>query len=74
MAALDGRKRKQWGLKLWAERAAKTSTIPFAALFQGRVRLRDLHLDPPRAVAALALYVTLLGAHSHLIGVSPLPS
>ena len=56
------------------ERAAKTSAFPFAALFQGRVRFRDLHLDPLRAVAALALYVTLLGAHSHLIGVSPLPS
>ena len=74
MAALDGRKRKQWGAKLWSERAAKTSAIPFAALIAGRLRLRDLHVEPLRAVAALALYVTLLGAHAHLIGVSPLPS
>ena len=74
MAALDGRKRKQWGETLWAERAARTSTIPFAALIAGRVRLRDLNLDPLRAVAALAVYVALLGAHAHLIGVSPLPA
>ena len=74
MVALDGRRRKQWGRELWAERAAKTSAIPFAALFAGRVGLRDLRLNPWRAVAALAVYVTLLGAHSHLIGVSPLPA
>ena len=74
MAALDGRKRKQWGLKLWTERAAKTSALPFAALFEGRMRWRDLHLDPLRAAAALALYVTLLEAHPLVIGVSPLPS
>ncbi len=73
MAALDGRKRQQWGSKLWTERAAKTSAFPFAAFVEGRVRLRDLHLEPLRAVLALAVYVTLLGAHSHLIGVSPLP-
>ncbi len=59
---------------LGGERSAKTSAIPFAALLAGRVSLRDLHLNPWRAVAALALYVTLLGAHAHLIGVSPLPA
>ena len=74
MAALNSRKRKQWGRTLWRERAAKTSTIPFAALLGGHIRLRDLHLDPLRAWVALAIYVTLLWAHSHLIGVSPLPS
>ncbi len=73
MAALDGRRRKQWGETLWTERAAGTSAIPFAALIAGRVRFQDLHLDPLRALAALALYVTLLGAHAHVIGVSPLP-
>ena len=74
MAALDGRKRKQWGETLWAERAAKTSAFPFAALLEGRVRLRELRLDPWRAVAALALYATLLAAHPYAIGVSPLPA
>ena len=74
MVALDGRKRKQWGRELWAERAAKTSAIPFAALVAGRAGLHDLRLNPWRAVAALAIYVTLLGAHSYLIGVSPLPA
>jgi uncharacterized membrane protein len=74
IAALDGRKRKQWGKTLWAERAAKTSAFPFAALLEGRVRLRELRLDPWRAVAALVLYVALLEAHPIVIGVSPLPS
>ncbi len=73
MAALDSRKRKQWGRELWAQRAAKTSALPFAALFEGRIRLHDLQFDPLRAVAALALYAMLLGAHPYLIGVSPLP-
>jgi uncharacterized membrane protein len=74
MAALDGRKRKQWGETLWAERAAKTSAFPFAALLEGRVRLRELRLNPWRAVAALVLYVALLEAHPIVIGVSPFPS
>jgi uncharacterized membrane protein len=74
MTALDNRKRKQWGETLWAERAAKTSALPFAALLEGRVRLRELRLDPWRAVAALALYATLIAAHPYAIGVSPLPA
>lgn len=74
MTALDGRKRKQWGETLWAERAAKTSALPFAALLEGRVRLRELRLDPWRAVAALALYAALIAAHPYAIGVSPLPA
>jgi len=73
MAALDGRRRKEWGPRLWAERAAKTSLIPFAAVFQGRVRLSELRVDPFRTASALALYVTLLAAHPLVIGVSPLP-
>jgi uncharacterized membrane protein len=73
MTALDDRKRTRWGETLWAERAAKTSAFPFAALLEGRVRLRELRLDPWRAVAALALYGVLLGAHPYVIGVSPLP-
>ena len=73
MAALDERKRKQWGRALWEQRAAKTSAFPFAALFQGRIRFRDLHLESWRIAAALVLYMTLLGAHPLVIGVSPLP-
>ena len=55
-------------------RAAKTSAFPFAALLEGRVRLRELRLDPWRAVAALALYAALIAAHPYAIGVSPLPA
>ena len=74
MSALDRRKRKQWGAELWMVRAAKTSAFPFAALLEGRVRLRELRLDPWRAVAALALYAALIAAHPYAIGVSPLPA
>jgi uncharacterized membrane protein len=74
MTALDNRKRKQWGQTLWAERAARTSAFPFAAILEGRVRLRELRLDPWRAVAALALYAVLIAAHPYAIGVSPLPT
>ncbi len=73
MAALDGRRRAAWGATLWAERAAKTSLIPFAAVVDRRARLSGLSLNPLRGAAALALYATLLAAHPHLIGVSPLP-
>lgn len=74
MAALDGRRRREWGEERWAKLTAKTSLVPFAAIFAGRMHLRELRLDPLRAVAALALYVSLLAAHPHLMGVSPLPA
>lgn len=73
MGALDGRRRKEWGRDLWESRVAKTSALPFAALFAGRVRWRELRLPAWRLAAALALYATLLGLHPLVIGVSPLP-
>lgn len=73
MTALDGRRRREWGEERWGRLAAKTSLTPFAAIFAGRMRLRELRLTPLRAVAALVLYVSLLAAHPHLMGVSPLP-
>ena len=73
IAAIDRRRRAGWGGKLWAERAQKTSLVPFAAVIAGRVRLGELNLNPLRGFAGLALYIMLIAAHPHLIGVSPLP-
>jgi uncharacterized membrane protein len=73
MAALDRRRRREWGEAVWAERAAKTSLIPFAAVLSGRLRLSEYAPNPARLAAALALYLSLLAMHPMLIGVSPLP-
>jgi uncharacterized membrane protein len=73
MAALDRRRRREWGEAVWAERSAKTSLFPFSALLSGRLRLSELAPNPVRLAAALALYLSLLAMHPALIGVSPLP-
>jgi uncharacterized membrane protein len=73
MAALDARARREWGEAVWAERAAKTSLVPFSAVAAGRLRLGEFRPSPWRAGAALSLYLTLLAAHPLVIGVSPLP-
>jgi uncharacterized membrane protein len=73
MAALDRRRRREWGAALWAKRSAHTSLVPFLAVLAGRFRGAGLGLDPIRAAAAVALYVTLLLSHPAVIGVSPLP-
>jgi uncharacterized membrane protein len=74
MFILDARKRREWGLDLWASRAARTSLIPFAALAAGDFRFGGLHRQHiVRILAALALYLALLMSHQAAIGVSPFP-
>jgi uncharacterized membrane protein len=73
MAALDARRRREWGEAVWAAKAAKTSLVPFSAIAGARAPLGELGLSPWRAAAGLALYLTLLAAHPYVIGVSPLP-
>lgn len=73
MAVLDRRKQREWGPELWAKRAARTSLVPFAAVFAGRFRGAGLRVEPLRAGSALALYLTLLLSHQAVIGLSPLP-
>lgn len=57
----------------WAGIARVTSILPGAALWSGRAKLalRDLGWIAP--VGGLLLWALLLGAHPHVIGVSPLP-
>jgi len=73
MAALDRRRRAEWGNDLWLKRTARTSLIPFAALLAGRSRAEGLRADPAVLAGALALYLALLLLHPFVLGVSPLP-
>ncbi len=73
MAMFDVRKRREWGPALWAKRTAHTSLLPFAAVLAGRFSGAGLRARPILFIAALALYLSLILLHPHIIGVSPLP-
>jgi uncharacterized membrane protein len=71
MPSLDGklaRRDPAW----WATIAAATSIVPFVAIREGRNRLLLPELTIPIAGGAV-LWILLLFAHRHVIGVSPLP-
>ena len=73
MAAIDARRRREWGETFWAERSRRTSFLPLAAIIGGRLPVSRLGLGwRPLAVAAV-LYAALVGLHPWVIGVSPLP-
>ncbi|WP_305954950.1 NnrU family protein [Rhodovulum sulfidophilum] len=69
--AIDRRNRRLMGAE-WDRLAARTATLPFAALVTGRWRPSG---PPPlwRLVLGLALWAGLLAVHRPVIGVSPLP-
>lgn len=51
---------------------ARTSVLPFAAIAEGRNRLVWSEIGWRRLALAALLYAILIGAHPHVIGVSPL--
>ncbi len=67
--AIDRRKRAAWGEERWAAFAAATSNLPLAAIVQRRARLAIADLGWWRIALAVLLYVLLIGAHPHVIGV-----
>jgi uncharacterized membrane protein len=71
--AIDARKRRQWGER-WAPFAAATSNLPFAAIAQGRARLKLAHLGWWRLALAAALLALLLWLHPIVIGVQAMPN
>jgi uncharacterized membrane protein len=73
MAAIDGRRRREWGRDVWARRAAGTSFLPFAAILSGRYRPALPRMNWPRLAAALLIYLSLFLSHAPVIGVSPMP-
>lgn len=73
MAALDRHRRRQMGDEPWAERAGRTSVLPFRAILAGRNRLPTDGRTLAGIGLGIAIYLALLfGGHSALFGVDPL--
>lgn len=69
---IDRKKRASLGDD-WVHLAATTSSLPFAALVQGRASVTPSGIGWWRILGGLALYVVLLFGHEPVIGLSPLP-
>lgn len=72
MWMIDRRNRRRMGVERWAQLGTRSSIIPFAALLGGRWR-PAAGPSPLRLVIALLLWISLLGLHGLVIGVSPFP-
>jgi uncharacterized membrane protein len=57
----------------WATLSAETSALPFAAIIGGRATFRLKELGLGRVVGALLIFIVILFAHEHVIGLSSLP-
>jgi uncharacterized membrane protein len=71
-ASIDAKRRRALG-ESWDAFAARTSSVPFAAIFGGRQKLAIGEIGWWRLLAAVAVYFALLWVHPHAFGVSPLP-
>lgn len=67
---IDARKARAHG-EHWKRFAALTSNLPFAAIAQGRNRLRLGEIGLVKTVFALILYGGMMHAHAWLFGVRP---
>ena len=70
--SIDDKKKKRMG-DAWTAFAAKTSNLPFAAIFAGRNQLKIGELGWWRILFALIVFGGLFYAHLWLFGVSPVP-
>ncbi len=66
-------RRKLAVLPAWRAFKAKTSFVPFAALLEGRAKLRWHALGWWRVAVAVVLWGAMLHFHAWLFGVQPLP-
>jgi uncharacterized membrane protein len=71
--SIDAKRRRALGRR-WEPFAAATSSVPFAAIVQGRNSLELGELGWWRVAVGLALWALLLALHAPLFGVSPFPS
>ena len=72
---VDRRTRKRLGAQNWQALAAKTSIVPFAALFSGRAKpVFSLHSCLWVGISLLCYFWILFYAHSTYLGPSPLAS
>lgn len=69
----DARRRAAWGAAQWHVLAAHTSWLPGWAWVTGRWRGDWQQLPWRRVIAALCLYLIILGTHAAVIGVTPWP-
>jgi uncharacterized membrane protein len=72
MAMIDRRLQTRMGQGAWHDLARNTSTLPLAALISRRWTPKS-RPSAPRALAALAAYITLYLLHAPVIGVLPTP-
>jgi uncharacterized membrane protein len=72
--SIDAKRRRALGGAAWDQFASRTSILPFAAILAGRNTLSAGELGWWRPVAGVMAYALMLGAHSHVFGVSPFPT
>jgi uncharacterized membrane protein len=71
--SIDAKRRRKMG-EAWTGFAAKTSNIPFAAIFAGRNALKLGEILDWRFLIAAAAFLAVLFSHAHLFGASPFPN
>ncbi|MBV8593050.1 MAG: NnrU family protein [Caulobacteraceae bacterium] len=71
-ASIDAKRRRTWGDR-WDAFAARTSSLPFAAIASGRQTLRIQEIGWWRIALAIAVWAALLFAHRYAFGVPALP-
>jgi uncharacterized membrane protein len=70
---IDAKRKRKLG-EAWNAFAARTSNIPFAAVFAGRTQLRPTEDFGWRFWVALLIFLAVLFAHAHLFKASPFPN
>ena len=70
--SIDAKRARALG-PTWNEFANKTSSVPFGAIASGRQSLNIGEIGIVRLGAGVVVFLLVLGAHSHIFGVSPLP-
>jgi uncharacterized membrane protein len=70
---IDAKRKRKLG-EAWNAFAARTSNIPFAAVFAGRAQLRPTEDFGWRFWVALLIFLAVLLAHAHLFKASPFPN
>ncbi len=69
---IEAKQRAKWGEAAWRDFTARSSSVPFLAMAQGRARLRWREIGWLRIAATAAIYVALLsGGHEIITGVAP---
>ena len=71
--SIDAKRKRKMGAD-WDGFAARTSNVPFAAVFAGRAKLNWGELLDWRMAVAVLLFVVVLFGHARVLGVSPFPS